>query len=119
MRVVSDRGEQDVQQPNWARFALMGAVGTVFTFAANGHEEKYTVTNDSAQTIFITAGMVLEDSALPSAPGPGPRGLHAGTTPAGGAAVHDHRAVQPAEPVRLEHFRSNMTLVKVGSSWCR
>lgn len=100
VRVVPGCGGQDVEKPTWARFALLGAVGTVFTFAANGHEEKYTVTNDSAQTIFITAGMVLEDSALQSKPEP-------------------EQPSAVVRPDRLEECATNMTLVKVGSLCCR
>ena len=96
---VSGCAGQDGQHPNWAKFQLKAAVGTVFTFSCNGHKERYKVTKDSAQAVFITAGMVLEDSALRSEPEP-------------------EQPSAVVEPPRLRKFESNMTLMKVSSLWC-
>lgn len=93
---VSGCAGQDGQHPNWARFQLRAAVGTVFTFEFDGHREQYKVTTHSAQAVFITAGMVLEDSAVQLEP----------EQEQPGAVV---------EPPLLKEFQSNMTLLKVGS----
>ena len=56
------RREQDMAFPQWARFQQQSYPGIVYTFAAKGHKEYYTVTDDSAQQVFITDGMVYYES---------------------------------------------------------
>ena len=113
---VFARGEQDVSFPSWGKFAQLAHPTSSFTFEALGHAEHYTVTNDSAQQIFITAGMVFDDP--PSQPEAAQRHGNEGPIHTGGGAPQDHTAYHPGavvKPHRLEEFKMNMTLETVRS----
>ena len=117
--LVFGRGEQDVSFPSWGKFAQLAHPTSSFTFEAHGHAEHYTVTNDSAQQIFITAGIMLVDP--PSQPDLEAAQQHGNEGPirTGGGAPQDHTAYavyHPGEvvkPDRLEEFTMNMTLETV------
>ena len=108
------RGEQDVSFPSWGKFAQHSHPTSSFTLEAHGHAEHYTVTNDSAQQIFITAGMVLADP--PSQPEAAQRHGNEDPIRTGGGPPNDHTAHHAGavvKPHRLEEFKGNMELETV------
>lgn len=96
----------------------MAYPGMRYSFEAQGHKEDYTVTNDSAQVIFITDGMELVDPVLHSELEPAqPGSTAASTVPAGGGSAEETATYRPGtvvKPPRLEEFKMNMLLQTVG-----